>query len=328
MYQKELDTALSAVAVAARLCREARKTLVDAAAVQKSDRSPVTIADFGSQAVISLALASAFPRDPIVGEEDAAILRENDLLRGKVLGLVAQAAGVEDESRIMDAIDRGAGDTDFRRRYWTVDPIDGTKGFLRGDQYAVALALVEAGRPVLGVLGCPNFSAGEGEPAGALFCAVRGEGAWTASIGARHAAPGKGRPIRVDGIERAADARFCESVESAHSDHGLHQQICDRLGITAPPYRIDSQAKYAAVASGRASIYLRLPRSATYREKIWDHAAGSIVVEAAGGRVTDFSGAPLTFASGRTLAEHRGILATNGRFHDSMLAAIQAVAPV
>jgi HAL2 family 3'(2'),5'-bisphosphate nucleotidase len=330
MHQKELDIALSAVSAAARLCRGAQQTLVDEEAVRKKDRSPVTIADFGSQAVINLILGSAFPDDPIVGEEDAAMLRENAFLRRKVHGLVAEETGPVDESRVLDAIDRGAGDTDFSKRFWTVDPIDGTKGFLRGDQYAVALALVEGGRVVLGVLGCPNFTVGETGPGGALIYAVNGGGAYAAPIGSRDSAPAEAggadhrMPIRVDTTDRPAEARFCESVESAHSDHGVHRKICDRLGITAPPFRIDSQAKYAAVASGKASIYLRLPRSSEYREKIWDHAAGAVIVEEAGGRVTDFSGNALTFAGGRTLAGHRGILATNGRLHAAMLSAIQA----
>lgn len=325
MYSKELDIALSAVSAASRLCRSARTTLVDAESVNKKDRSPVTIADFGSQALISLALAEAFPGDPIVGEEDAAILRENDFLRGKVHELVESEAGPTLEDRILEAIDRGAGDVDFSGRYWTVDPIDGTKGFLRGDQYAVALALVEEGRVTLGVLGCPNYRLEEIGTEGMLFYAAAGSGAFAGPIGDRDMAGHalNALPIRVDETLDPALARFCESLESGHSDHESHRKICERLGVTAPPCRMDSQAKYAAVASGGASIYLRLPRGTEYREKIWDHAAGALIVEAAGGRVTDFSGAPLTFASGRTLEGHRGILATNGRLHDKVLQAIQ-----
>ena len=80
--------------------------------------------------------------------------------------------------------------------------------------------------------------------------------------------------------------------------------------------RIDSQCKYGAVARGEASIYLRLPTSESYREKIWDHAAGWMVVNAAGGRVTDARGQNLDFSLGRTLDQNRGIIATNGHLHD------------
>jgi 3'(2'), 5'-bisphosphate nucleotidase len=124
---------------------------------------------------------------------------------------------------------------------------------------------------------------------------------------------------------RLADARFCESVESGHSNQDQSAQIAARLGITAEPYRIDSQCKYAAVARGDASIYLRLPTRADYREKIWDHAAGKFVVEQAGGVVTDVAGAPLDFSHGATLAANTGVVATDGRFHDQVIDAVRSV---
>ena len=118
---------------------------------------------------------------------------------------------------------------------------------------------------------------------------------------------------------------MCESVESGHSNHDDSARITELLGIVAEPYRIDSQCKYAAVARGDASIYLRLPTRADYREKIWDHAAGKYVVEQAGGRVTDVTGAPLDFSHGRRLERNLGVIATDGRFHDEVVAAVQSV---
>jgi HAL2 family 3'(2'),5'-bisphosphate nucleotidase len=116
--------------------------------------------------------------------------------------------------------------------------------------------------------------------------------------------------------------RFCESVESGHSAHGDAASVADRLGITAAPLRMDSQAKYAVVARGEADIYLRLPTRADYREKIWDHAAGALIVSEAGGTVTDIRGKPLEFHHGRELVANRGVIVTNGRLHDRVLAAI------
>jgi 3'(2'), 5'-bisphosphate nucleotidase len=204
--------------------------------------------------------------------------------------------------------------------FWTLDPIDGTKGFLRGEQYAVALGLLEDGAVTLGVLGCPNLEGPDGRP-GALLAAVRGEGAWVLPL----AGDGVGdrKPIRVADVTETAGARFCESVESGHSDQDQSSQIAAELGITAEPVRVDSQAKYAIVAQGLASIYLRLPTRKDYREKIWDHAAGSIVVEEAGGRVTDVTGAPLDFSRGRTLEDNRGVVATSGAIHDDVIAAVK-----
>jgi 3'(2'), 5'-bisphosphate nucleotidase len=99
--------------------------------------------------------------------------------------------------------------------------------------------------------------------------------------------------------------------------------VAELLGIRREPYRIDSQCKYAAVARDDASIYLRLPTRADYREKIWDHAAGKVIVEAAGGRVSDVEGRALDFTHGRTLEANRGVVATAGGIHDEVLAAVR-----
>jgi 3'(2'), 5'-bisphosphate nucleotidase len=117
-----------------------------------------------------------------------------------------------------------------------------------------------------------------------------------------------------------------ESFESAHSDHASHQRIAERLRIAESPFRMDSQAKYSVLARGEASIYLRLPSPQTpdYREKIWDHAAGSIIIEEAGGKVTDAYGRSLDFSQGRRLEKNQGVVATNGLLHEAVLEAIKA----
>ena len=134
-----------------------------------------------------------------------------------------------------------------------------------------------------------------------------------------------GTPVSTADVTETAGARFCESVESAHSDQSESARIAAELGITGEPFRIDSQCKYAAVARGDASIYLRMPTRADYREKIWDHAAGMIVVEEAGGSVTDVFGRPLDFRHGRQLEENRGIIATCGPIHEPVVAAVRKI---
>jgi HAL2 family 3'(2'),5'-bisphosphate nucleotidase len=269
-------------------------------------------------------LEDALPRDPIVGEESAKALRDDaqSALRRVVVERVRdEIAGSPDDDAVLAWIDRGAAEA-RGPRYWTLDPIDGTKGFLRGEQYAVALALIEDGEVVVGLLGCPNLPDGAGGH-GLLFTAVRGEGARRQPL--FEPAPSEGKPVNVSPVRRASEARFCESVESAHSDQSSSARIAKALGITAEPYRIDSQCKYAAVAEGDASIYLRLPTRQDYREKIWDHAAGMLVVEEAGGRVTDVDGRPLDFRRGRTLAGNQGVVATCGSIHDEVIAAVKQV---
>ena len=317
---QELGVAVEAVRSAAKVCRAVQANLVTEDTLQKKDRSPVTVADFASQAVVCAHLAEAFGPDPVVAEEGSAELRTdaNAALRASV----AQHAGMS-ESQALGAIDRG-GNTpdDHTERFWTLDPIDGTKGFLRGEQYAIALALIEHGKVVLGVLGCPNLPAAGSDGPGLLMTAIAGDSTLAVPL---DATLDDAEPVHVSDVADSSAARFCESVESAHSDQSQSAQIAELLGITQEPYRIDSQCKYAAVARGDASIYLRLPTRADYREKIWDHAAGMIAVEAAGGTVTDITGKPLDFSHGRKLEQNRGIVATNGRFHDRVVEAVQRV---
>ena len=332
-YQDEREVALKAVRRAGQLCQAVQEALHappanesgsgDGTAVRKKDdQSPVTVADFGSQALICRALAGAFPDDPIVGEEDAAMLRGDPGARRQVVrGVQAELDGAS-EDEVLAWIDRGNAEARPEGRYWTLDPIDGTKGFVRGDQYALALALVVGGEVQMGVLGLPNFAPVKRaeQVTGLLLAAERGQG--TAGYAAYEDDPA---PTAVTASETSdpAAARFCESVESGHTSHGAAQEVAERLGITREPLRVDSQAKYAMVARGDAEIYLRLPRG-DYVENIWDHAAGMILVEEGGGTVTDLDGRPLDFTRGAKLTENRGIVATNGRFHEQVVAAVQA----
>jgi 3'(2'), 5'-bisphosphate nucleotidase len=320
-YERERECAARAVREAAALCRAVRAHL-DPAVLTKADLSPVTVADFGSQALIGRTLAAAFPDDPLIAEEDAADLGrpENTGLLAEVVDKVRAFRPEADPGAVCRWIDHG-GTRTFTERFWTLDPIDGTKGFLRNEQYAVALALIVGGRVAVAAMACPNLpldpTASSG-PVGAVFVAVRDRGAFVAPLDG----DGRETPIRVSARHEPAGARFCESVESGHSAHGEAAAIAARLGIAAAPVRLDSQAKYAVVARGEAEVYLRLPTRADYREKIWDHAAGLLIVEEAGGTVTDVAGHPLAFTHGRELAANRGVIVTNGPLHDRVLAAV------
>lgn len=324
-YKSELRCAIEAVRKASGLCREVQAALVSEETLSKKDKSPVTVADYGAQAVVNLCILGAFPEDRIVGEEDASLLRDHGsaVLRERVVRHAQAVHKTADESDVLAAIDRGNWTGGPAGRHWVLDPIDGTKGFLRGDQYAVALALIEDGEVVLGALGCPNLPVStdaEDGLRGCLFAAVRGEGATLYALDSDRRAP-----VHTSRISDATQACFCESVESEHSSHDDAVIIAERLGITQPPYRIDSQCKYAAIARGDASIYLRLPTRKDYREKVWDHAAGWMVVNEAGGKVSDVRGQPLDFSIGRTLDRNQGVVATNGPLHEEVLEAVRAV---
>ncbi|MGQ4647990.1 3'(2'),5'-bisphosphate nucleotidase [Lyngbya aestuarii] len=327
LYQLEKEIAIKAVTAAAKLCQQVRQDQ-GSLTIEKPDRSPVTVADFGAQAVICQALAEYFPADPVVGEEDSALLQLPTMTQqlAQVTKYVKTQVPRATTETVTTWIDRGNGQT--AARYWTLDPIDGTKGYVRGDQYAIALALVEEGELKLGVLGCPALPVDLSKPhqtRGVLFVAVRGEG--TVMIPLDGGAPTK---IHVNDTEKVEILRLAEGVELSHGNAVMEKAVAEAMGFGIPSVHIDSQAKYGVVARGEAALYLRLPspQSPHRREHIWDHAAGVIVLEEAGGRVTDMYGQPLDFSCGSKLFNNQGIIATNGAIHQAVLVAVAEKAQV
>lgn len=203
---------------------------------------------------------------------------------------------------------------------WTLDPIDGTKGFLRGEQYAVCLALIVDAKVELGVIGCPNLCQDVSKPdgpKGCMFVAVRDQGAVQMSLSGANPAP-----VTIPAFKNG-DLNMLESVEAAHSSHSFNDRVSQLLKITRSPTRMDSQAKYCALSRGDGGIYLRVPATSGYVEKIWDHAPGSLLVEEAGGTITDVRGLPLNFGLGRELRENYGVVAAGRSVHGRVLAALK-----
>ena len=321
----EVKFAMHAVREACELVQQIQSELVTSH-LTKDDRSPVTVADFSSQALVAYFLTAAFPFDTLVAEEDAAALRspEKTETLQMVTDFVARFIPESTSNKICQWIDYGRAAP--AGRFWALDPIDGTKGYLRGDQYAIALALIADGQVQLGVLGCPNLVDAyrpDLEGSGSLVVAARGQGTWTTSL----AEPGSFENLHVSQRSDPAEARLLRSFESEHTNVGKIDEFIQNLGVRAGTVRMDSQAKYAVLAAGKGDLLLRLLSDAkpNYREKIWDQAAGSIVVEEAGGKISDLSGKPLDFTAGRTLARNRGILASNSWLHPKALEALQSI---
>lgn len=322
----EIRFAIQAVQEAAGLIRLVQNELVSPA-LTKDDRSPVTVADFASQAVIGRALAKAYPEDVLVGEEDSAALRrpEGKDTLDQITRFISKFSGGTTPEAVCEWIDRGAGAPS--KRFWTLDPIDGTKGFLRQDQYAIALALIVDGEVELGVLGCPNLSVMHNwgfDGTGTLAVAARGEGAWAAALDDDHP---EFQRLRVSDVADPRQARVLRSFESGHTNVDQVGDFSREMGIEVEPVRLDSQAKYVLLAAGQGELYLRLlsPNQPNYREKIWDQAAGSLLVEEAGGKVSDLHGVNLEFNTGRTLVNNRGILASNGHLHPHALQILKSI---
>ncbi|KIJ19374.1 hypothetical protein PAXINDRAFT_166575 [Paxillus involutus ATCC 200175] len=338
-YATEKQVAVTAVRRACALTSSVFNKLVRNETLTKDDKSPVTVGDYSAQAVVNTVLSRAFPADPIVGEEDANELRQKsgEILRNRIVELANEALtadlGIDEmaewglgpgqersSEELMDAIDRGSDQGGRVGRRWTLDPIDGTKGFLRGGQYAVCLALMVDGEVVLGVIGCPNLPVNNAEPdgpKGCIFIAVKGQGAEQTTLSGANPTPLTIPPVAPGTFN------FLESVEAAHSDLAFNNRVSELLNITSAPTQMDSQAKYCCLARGDGGVYLRMPTRAGYKEKIWDHAPGFVLVRECGGIITDSRGQVLDFGLGRTLGENYGVIAAGKDVHADVLAAVQ-----
>ena len=218
----------------------------------KHDTSPVTEADRAAELVILAALARAAPGVPVIAEEEVAA--------GRIPA--------------------------HKDTYFLVDPLDGTKEFIRGgDDYTVNIGLIERGSPKFGIVFAPAT--------GRLHGGCVGEGAWLDE--------GRGREV-IRTRERG------EQITAVASKSHLNQATIDYLEAAVGTCGYDSvgsSLKFCIVAEGKADIY---PRAAPTSE--WDTAAGHAVLLAAGGLVDGPDGAPLGY--GKPAFLNRAFVATSG----------------
>ena len=315
-----LQCGIDAVKKASLVIRQIQQDLT-ITALDKDDKSPVTVADFTAQAIINRLLSQSLDQFKLVGEEDSASLHNsaNPSFLPVIHHYTKTVFPNATMSNVSEWIDLGKSSPEGD--YWTLDPIDGTKGFIRQDQFAIALAYIVSGTVQIGVLACPNLSQAHvpdkgGE--GSLLYAVRGQGCWTTPLFHENHQPTQ---LFVSKQTNLSEAVMLGSYEGGHTNPAKINKFLQDCNNDRPTFRLDSQAKYAILASGHADILLRLLSSQKpdYDEKIWDQAAGSIILEEAGGRITDLAGKPLDFTQGRTLANNRGIFASNGLIHDQAL---------
>ncbi|MDZ4765341.1 MAG: inositol monophosphatase family protein [Chloroflexota bacterium] len=282
-----------------------------------ADGDPVTVADYSAQAILCRALALAYPDHGVLAEEGgdqfASLL--NDSQREHVARLVGDAIRASvSVDQVVAWLDHGravalagGGETT-----WIIDPVDGTKGFVAGRQYAIAIAALADGEPVAGVIACPGYGNG-------LLLYAQGSGAYVEDLNGGR----KPSRIAVSSVNKFNAARIVGSLERHKGDHPGIDAVYAALGIRRDNVQpVDSQAKYAMVACGDADIFMRLMTADAHKHYVWDHAPGVALVRAAGGVATDMDGSPLRFAPGQTMP-NRGMVVTNGHLHDKLLEAIQ-----
>ncbi len=248
---------LALLAACATAAREAGAEILKLVAAgfeveTKADLSPVTVCDRAAEAIILAALAKAAPGVPVIAEEEVAA--------GRI---------------------PAHGDI-----YFLVDPLDGTKEFVRGGgDYTVNIGLIVDGSPQLGVVYAPATDR--------LHAGLVGEGAWLEESGVR-------TPIATRPLGQARDAVASKSHFNQATADYLEQAIgaCEHVSV-------GSSLKFCIVAEGRADIYPRLSPTSE-----WDTAAGHAVLLAAGGRVDGLDGTPLRY--GKKAFLNRGFCATAG----------------
>ncbi|SPQ20666.1 03ee65f5-235a-4656-9d16-459c35188747 [Thermothielavioides terrestris] len=354
-YRRELEAAIAAVQTAAQISREAlaaAQTGGDGGAagggtfgLVKDDLSPVTVADFAIQAFLTRTLRRAFPQDGFVGEESADQLRQNPKLRSRVLAIVADSAGdaalFRDEDDLCDVIDSCTVLTPAAagpRRIWVFDPIDGTKTFIRREQYAINIALLEGARQVLSVVACPLLSADATAPVtdgsvdptgrGCILYAVRGHGAYVRPLlggGAPDSQAGTRRlPRHADAVTSPAGLRSvtCWALLDSGVDE-VHKDVAEALRVPFPGCDLLGWVpRWAVMALGAANMTVWVYKKRDRYAKIWDHAGAMLLFEEVGGLVTDVHGKEIDLAAGRKLKANFGFVAAPKSVHHLVLQAV------
>ncbi|CAJ1966283.1 unnamed protein product [Cylindrotheca closterium] len=337
----EVIIAVEAVRKAAKITEKLQKTIDAKGTLTKDDESPVTVGDFACQAIVLQHLRENLPNgvtQTFLAEEKSSNL--TPALTEQILKALSDTTSINDEDTLRSCIDLGQNFFDSHEipsHFFCLDPIDGTKGFFRKEQYCIALGLLENGMPTIAVLACPNLpfvdeEDGPDAKIGCIFVACKGQGCYQLDM------EGKVEPKRIGEGYNAEPplshkARFCVGVEQGFGDptgkakvmaqelHGSLDETTDDIKYAT---RIDSQAKYGLVARGGGELYVRLPRL-DYEEWMWDVAPGVLVLEESGGIITDANGNDLDFTSGSKLSNNYGVLGARSKpLYDDLLASCRS----
>ncbi|KAI0115428.1 carbohydrate phosphatase [Daldinia grandis] len=348
-YSKELTVAIAAIQSAAKLS-QAVISVEDKGVIEKDDLSPVTVADFAIQALLTATIHHAFPEDRFVGEESAADLRANPVLLGQVWRLLRrleddQAKSLcklpEDADQMCEMIDWcGFGEPGGPQagRVWVFDPIDGTKTFVRREAYAINVALLQGSSQVLSVVGCPTISVNATAPItntsvdptgrGCIVFAVKGHGTYTRPLIA--SSPNEAQARRIEPHTEAESSKALRPVSCYNMlDSGVddvHQLIMDKLNIENRGCDLLAWVlRWVTLGIGLANMTIWIYKQRSRTGKIWDHAGAMLLFEEVGGKITDIDGKPIDLGVGRTMSANHGFVAAPKEFHATVLKTVQNV---
>lgn len=312
---------------ASLVAEHVRKTQISMHNLTKQDSSPVTVADFCCQMIINKFLAQeqdlrSLPCFRVVSEEDSSVLLEDLELANKCVSILSEVLNWTFErglQSVRELIDFGKNSTNQSNSYWVIDPIDGTKGFLRGGHYSICIGYLHEGIPVFGALACPFTQTG------IIQWAIKGKGAFQIPLFGEcsmispmkiHTNPPMGGIL--------SEAALVKSFETAHSNNEFLSRILQAINALTPPIPMDSQSKYAVLGNGTAQVYIRYPQK-KYREKIWDHAPGFVILKEAGGVSSDFLGNELVFSGSEVIVNYGIICSANLQIHQEILKVVKAL---
>ncbi|XBW34819.1 hypothetical protein QEN19_000385 [Hanseniaspora menglaensis] len=341
MLERELTEAIKIVKVACKLTSKIQKELTSNEILTKTDASPVTISDLAAQYLVLNHLHSHFPEDAFIAEEDTK--EETIEFLEDVLSLVnkytEQAADIKHLSEIINLGNSKGSVNGVNKRHWVLDPIDGTKGFIRGDQFAICLSLLnEHGDVILGVIGCPNLSLSKYYSAdlhgehkfdyayldsqcgtdGYIFFSKPAENFVSFAPSIKFTFENGDFKNEFLKNVTASDNKInlsklvtLEGFEKGHSSHDLQSLIKEKFSIHNALH-LDSQVKYCLLALNLGNVYLRLPTSLKFKEKIWDHAAGNSLLKSLNYNHTDsLENVEVNFYKGGRYFLTKGVIASN-----------------
>ncbi len=295
-YQEELKFAIELVKKASEITEWFRKKEI--VSYTKKDQTPVTLADYASQIFITSSIKERFPGDRLIAEESVAEIRDRRLQFP--IEKCFNELGITRYLNFQNYDDKKVQDSS---RTWTIDPIDGTLGYLENSWYAIGIGFRVAGTTELGIIAVPLHD----EMSTTIYIAEKGNGARVSIQDSTF------RPISVSNTSELKSTIMCQSLHY-NKDWVKELAVKAKVSQVLP---MDSMAKFCKIARGIADFYIKhLDPNLSFS---WDFVPGEILVKEAGGEVSDLNGVPLKFKDKKLIFSSPGIVASNGILHEKII---------
>ncbi len=286
----------NAVENAHSLCQYLRMTYLEK--IDK-DNECVTLADFGTQVILNRTLYNSYPNHAVISEENSydflKFTSENQrsFVTSIVSKILNESISQEEFIRWLDY-----GHTSISNKCWVIDPIDGTQEFLNSNQYVIGIGELENSIPRFSFLS--SFSAFTNQPI--------------------HYFTWQGKSYKYYPYDR----RMIE-IHVSDRNISIARPYCNNSALSKI-YKIDfieadvfsTLNGYISIASGESDVLISL-KFANTSLKVWDHAGGIVLLQNAGGIISDIDGQELDFSQGSLLSKNKGVILSNGKFHEKLL---------